>query len=505
MGYRFRVVLLIFVFVSLFYGQLLGQLARGTQQIPIGNSDFNGFVRVDHMLSRITFSDGTIADLFLKFSTNPTSEKKYLGRFWSIPFFESHIKEISSQKIIWKTPSNNFLVFKKDTIASKKERKNIYILSTNESWRLEQQNKDIIITHKLDCERKFLYKNGRLIRFSTGKNGDTIDIKYNKEFPIALLNTTKNELILSCTYKNNLISSIHILPASKNIFIEYTKLASNANLTEYLITGLNFSYQSPLYFKYKWNLKQEKRKILTNYGLEVVSIPVNLFTQYTTHQKFEITWDNSTGLIVADSNGAYALQTPLVDQHAPEYNTTEIKNARSRNRLAYKSLIEYYRKDTPYPEVWGYDTVNLIKIRQNPYDGIKQRISFIGRHGNLYMKVRKIEQQHPHSTWQMLSSNFYNNDGRLIRSIDSQGNITEYNYSNLDLTRIIKNGETIFERVCNIDNSFLETQRSPNKYIQKYIKDNLIVENIQSGISNTTVYKKDGIIRSFKSNINHEN
>lgn len=66
---------------------VFAQVLRYFGQIPVGNSDTNGFVRIDKGFCDIPLEDESSAELFFKFSTDPRMESKYMGACWTIPFF----------------------------------------------------------------------------------------------------------------------------------------------------------------------------------------------------------------------------------------------------------------------------------------------------------------------------------------------------------------------------------------------------------------------------------
>ena len=65
------------------------QLRRSMRQIPIGNSDYQGYARMDKIFYRMPLGDGRFADFFFKFTSDPSLEPKYMGLYWTIPFFDT--------------------------------------------------------------------------------------------------------------------------------------------------------------------------------------------------------------------------------------------------------------------------------------------------------------------------------------------------------------------------------------------------------------------------------
>lgn len=64
-----------------------GQLSRSMRQIPIGNSDYQGYARIDKIIYKMDLGGGEDADIYFKFTSDPSIEPKYMGIYWEIPFF----------------------------------------------------------------------------------------------------------------------------------------------------------------------------------------------------------------------------------------------------------------------------------------------------------------------------------------------------------------------------------------------------------------------------------
>ena len=88
------VIILSFVLITpLSYGQF----SRSMRQIPIGNSDYNGFARMDKVFYNMPLGDGREADFFFKFTSDPRMEPKYMGMYWSIPFFDTKVYKTAEE------------------------------------------------------------------------------------------------------------------------------------------------------------------------------------------------------------------------------------------------------------------------------------------------------------------------------------------------------------------------------------------------------------------------
>ena len=70
------------------------QLRRSMRQIPIGNSDYQGYARMDKIFYKMPLGNGRFADFFFKFISDPSLEPKYMGLYWTIPFFDTSVTQV---------------------------------------------------------------------------------------------------------------------------------------------------------------------------------------------------------------------------------------------------------------------------------------------------------------------------------------------------------------------------------------------------------------------------
>ena len=94
-----RIFLAFFIFANVPVDSF-AQLSRSQKQIPIGNSDYNGFARMDRIFYEMPMGNALNADFFFKFSTDPRQEPGYMGAYWTIPFFNSNAVKISGTRYI---------------------------------------------------------------------------------------------------------------------------------------------------------------------------------------------------------------------------------------------------------------------------------------------------------------------------------------------------------------------------------------------------------------------
>ncbi len=157
--------------------------------------------------------------------------------------------------------------------------------------------------------------------------------------------------------------------------------------------------------------------------------------------------DATSGMIISDSGGEYAVRNPLYDKDSPEYNNSEFKADRRRNNSTMEVTIAYKKPENRYAEIWDYSVRQAIKITQNPSTGEKTRTMYIGAPGKASMKVRKIEKMSANDKeWKTQLTRLFNANGDIIRESDSEGNVREFFYNEkFEKVKTVLNGETIYE------------------------------------------------------------
>ena len=146
----------------------VAQVSRSFGQIPVGNSDTNGFARLDKRFYDIPLGNGRSAELFFKFSSDPRLEPKYMGAYWTIPFFESNVVKISAGRYRWVAPNLRTYTFNK---AQKNDRgyKETYVLNTTGELKLNvARDNSICIENVNDSKNRYLFRDaGRVLKNST--------------------------------------------------------------------------------------------------------------------------------------------------------------------------------------------------------------------------------------------------------------------------------------------------------------------------------------------------
>lgn len=422
------------------------QVSRYFGQIPAGNSDTSGFVRIDKVFCDIPLGNGRSAELFFKFSTDPRLEPKYLGAYWTIPFFESNVVKLSSNIYRWIAPNLRPYTFNK---AQKAERgyKETYILNTTGKLKLNIAKDDSICIENVDDPKnRYLFREGKLVSFCEGRDADTFRISYeNGNRPRVLYNVGKNSTEIEFAYnKEGFLTKIIFPEDKKSIIITYCNCDTLAEdgITKQgkllkSISSIIFTNGSKEEYRYSTEANKNSRAILTKNDKsekEIIyrNVSINKIEQYITgYAECEyIKWDACTGIIVSDSAGSYAIRNPLFDKYNPEWNNEFFQKARERKLSSQEVTISYKKPEFKYDEVWDYDFRKAIKITQEPLTGEQSRIFYIGSSGGASMKIRKIEKKLiTEKDWTTTAIKIYNSDGLIVRemfpAIDS---VKEFRY-----------------------------------------------------------------------------
>lgn len=432
----------------------IAQIQHSSVQIPVGNSDTNGFARLDKEFYKLPLGNGKSVDLFFMFSTDPRMEPSYMGMYWTIPFFNSKIIKLSAKTYRWVAPNLRNYTFNK---LPNPERgfKETYVLNTTGQLKLNvSRDGSIHIVNTKIPNYKFLIKDNRISTFCVGKNADIFKIIYDtSNRPQTIYNTTKNRLELKFLYnEHKLLSQITFISVNKNVFVKY----GNTNLVNTNTRGFHNAVSTIIFvdgnsesYTYSQRTEKQDRTILSKKGekLSLAKVPINRFEQKYKDSKSSqfIEWDATTGIITSDSGGIYSIRNPIFDQYSPDYNNSGVIADRKREIRTKESRISYKKPENKYPEVWDYSLKTAIKITQDPNTGEQTRTSYIGNPGNNSMKIRKIEKRIGNDdSWKLVVNKFYNTDGYLIRDVDNLGNVREYYYNNLKKYKIICNGDIEF-------------------------------------------------------------
>ena len=429
------VIILSFVLITpLSYGQF----SRSMRQIPIGNSDYNGFARMDKVFYNMPLGDGREADFFFKFTSDPRMEPKYMGMYWSIPFFDTKVYKTAEGRYKWKSPNHGTYTFNRVQKAEKGFLES-YILNTTGTWKLNVGKTDIEIRRVNSSDEYYIFKKGNLVLFRSGEGADMFEIRYDKsDKPGLIYNKTKRSEEMRFVYNEEGLLKNIILKNKDRIYIEYGACDTYGNDG---VSKLGKSYKSVSSIRYPDNREdryeytaeseKKERKYLTRDDEEYSArVSVNRITQKSSGgNEGYIEWDASTGLIMSDSGGEYAIRNPLFDNMHPEKDEYLFAGDRKRGRATQESRISYKKPEYKYAEIWDYSVRNAIKITQDPNTGEQTRTSYIGTPGNASMRIRKIEKKISKADeWEMQITKAYDDNGNLIREIDKDGNLKEFIY-----------------------------------------------------------------------------
>ena len=477
---------------------LSAQVSHSFSQIPVGNSDTNGFVRVDKVFCGIELGNGHNAKLFFKFSSDPRQEPKYLGAYWTIPFFDSNVVKLSANRCRWIAPNLRPYTFNK---AQKTEKgyKETYILNTTGKLKLNiAKDNSICIENLDDTKNRYLLKNGRLVSFCEGKDADTFRISYeNGNRPRMVYNVGMNLTEIEFAYNKEGFLTKIVFPNDKRaLFITYSEcdiLAEDGitNQRKLLksISSITFADGKKEEYRYSAEAKKKNRNILTKKeeGEMSANVPINKFEQKIGEDnKGFIEWDATTGIIVSDSGGEYAVRNPIFDKYSSEYTDGVFVADRKREMKTKESRISYKKPENKYAEVWDYSLRTAVKIEQNPHTGEQTRTSYIGTPGNASMKVRKIEKMLPgESEWKLFLAKAYDDKGNIIREIDGQGSLKEF-------TRYGDSNNGSYTEFINGIKLKSETYKDGKKIYELRQVGNDVYEAFLSKDSKKTTIKKNG-------------
>lgn len=490
-----------------------GQIFHLPSQMPVGNSDMNGFARLDREFYEMPLGNDQSTRLFFRFSTDPRQEPKYMGAYWSIPFFDSQISKTANNKYRWITPNLQTYIFNK-TPKPDKGYKETYILSSNGSWKLHlTRNNDVLIEGTEDSANRYTFKKGKLASFRNGTNADLFKISYgNRGVPISVYNANKNTTEMEFTYgKEGLLAKIGFPKNKKALLIAYdtcdTFAEDGTKQGKILksVSSITFEDGETEEYKYSAETRQKGREILTYKEDEnaYTKIPVNKFERKIgKDNKGFIEWDATTGIIVSDSGGTYAIRNPMFDKHNPEYGEAYFTSIRKREMRSIEAKISYKKPENKYAESWEYNINRAVKITQNPDTGEQTRTSYIATPGKASMKIRKIEKRTPDErVWKIYTIRLYDNKGNAIREIDELENINEFFYNKNGIhCKTLRNGKLIYQKPdFNSKNGIISMQETANgNTIIKEISNNNIDVYLVDKFENKTLISK------IKGNQNNE-
>lgn len=401
---------------------LHAQLNRSIRQIPIGNSDFQGYARIDRMFYEMPLGNGNVADFFFKFSSDPEMEPRYMGRYWTIAFFDSRLFQESEFRYIWKSPNYGTYIFNKIPKSDRGFLKT-YLLNTTGKWKLNVGKDEILITNSDDPKKLFKFKNGKLVFFCNGGNSDAFRINYLDGYPQSVYNFTRHVEIMKFIYNPGmLLSEIRLPLDGKSIFLTYTDIPFKSISSVVYADGHKETY--------KYSCKHDKilGYPVRNEHPAKTERSTNKMTIFANGDNVGfLEWDATTGIIISDSGGRYEVSNPKADKYNLEY--ANLKQEKKPAKRTQVSKITYKKPEYIYPEIWEYNSITAIKTIQNPNTGEQTRTFYIAAPGNVSMKIRKIEKKSQNDKdWKIQLLRVYNENGNILREIDGDENLTTFIY-----------------------------------------------------------------------------
>lgn len=449
----FKVGLICFLLV-LNASTAISQLVRSSRQIPIGNSDSNGFVRMDKMFYNLPLGNGRKADMFFKLTTDPCYDPKYMGTYWTIPFFDSSVIKTAPARYVWKSPNHGTYTFNKSA-KTDKSFEETYVLNTTGKWKLNVSKGEILICDITDLKSRYVFRDGKLSQFCWGDGADTFRLSYNaRGYPLSVYNVSKNTESVRFNYNSEReLAGIYFPSEKKSVLIAYAPFSvygENGDIVRGVrtVSSITFLDGRNETYQYKHEVRK-RRNYLTKGGKEgSAEVSVNKFLQKNGDggEGF-VEWDAESGLIMSDSGGEYKVCNLLFDTRNPD-SSGKIRRSLGVNNV--ESRISYKKPEYKYAQEWGYSSSCAIKTTQDPDTGEETRTSYIGSPGKASMKVRKIEKRlSGEKDWNLTLSKMYDENGNLVREIDSDGNIRSWDYevSNQYIRKIEKfNGRIVQDR-----------------------------------------------------------
>lgn len=491
--------------IFLFSTNSFAQLSHSFSQIPIGNSDINGFMRIDKVFYKMHLGSSDSVELYFKLSSDLRQEFKYMGAYWTIPFFDSYVEKISANRYRWIAPDLNVYMFVKSAKPDVGVKETYLLYSRNNLKLNVRKDSSICIEDTNDSKKRFVIKEGKLVLFCAGKDSDIFRISYaNGNFPRSIYNVSANSTEVIFEYgRDKLLSKIVFPKIDKIVHITYADFNVrvqdlNKNGTSFVKSVSSLKFTDGKTEKYNYCALPEKidRRVLDKNGGELkVKVFANRFEQSINNGESvgSIEWDASTGMIIADSGGNYAVRNPMLDRCSGEYFDSIFELDRKQSNRVKESRISYSKPEYKYPEIWDYSRRTAIKLTQDPYSGEQERTYYIGKPGKTMMKIRKIEKkQAGEKNWKSTFTRIYDDKGNLIREIDKDGHLKEFVFTGDNI-----NG-TYAEFIDGVKLKYDVYKNAVKVYEMKNIDGNIYEVILSEDFKETNVKKNGEEIRKYE-------
>ncbi len=426
-------------------GRCMGALLPHPEN-PVGNSSIHGYAHLD--MQPIPVEIGGAGKFFhIEFDSNPAQTPGIVGFHWRIPLLSSKIAPMDGLMLSWTSPNGMEDFFTKktgglDRDVSRRAKSGKAEVFANASgkwiafWNAESGDLRIEERGNPDCF--FFYRNGRLARFAE-KKGEEFAVDYLKNgMPSGIRSLETRIAAVSFEYypdgllkrmgvKGGFYLFEYLNPGGSGM----PSLPGGSYKGAKLLRKIIYPDGSSEAFSYE-SRAPRPRKILAGAFAEkatpnVKAVRMSLVSKSGGESWIE--WDADSGIVMADSGGEYGVGNSQIDKFNPDFERGKLHHHPAH------SYLKYSRTGAAFPEIYFYDWESLIEMESDANTGEVYRILKVGAEGPLYGRDRKIEKLRGgiaglgSNAWEPLHMLHYDPLGRLIREIDSAGNVLEMAYS----------------------------------------------------------------------------
>ena len=484
---------------------------------PIANAESNGFGRITQLEFPMDENDD-LRVFYLEFNTSPLNEPGMFGAFWHMPIFTSHVELNSSNELQWYAP-NGVTYYFCAHLAEKKGKKIESFVDNSSTWRALVAKNGFVIKSLID-ESSFTYRDGRLSEFMLNdKRGYTISYSSSNGRPLAVKERS-GKSVLSFEYEKDQrhVKSVKTYKGIYKFGYHGRKSGDILGTDNFygnalLMAKIEHPDASPINeFEYSKSLSRPRGillKDLTEISTQPLSVK-KMTIKAGGKEKGWIEWCSATGLIMADSGGQYMIGNDKFDSFFPNFKPGQ-GNAKF-------SAIKYKKPEMPHPQIYFFDFDNFYEITGDPDTGEILRKSKIGACGPLKLKTRKVEMLSgplKDDVWSLVKTNSFDDKGRLVRTIDADGNVREYFYDKKfgGLALLMENGVLkhsnkfsdsgkLIEEITVLDGVEIKRTISPSGDFEEEFKDGKIkrrLEYANGEIVKTILYDDNGERKAFDS------
>lgn len=265
-----------------------------------------------------------------------------------------------------------------------------------------------------------------------------------------------------------------------------------------LLAKIKYPDKSEDTFSYMRTPGTERRILLENFSSETVKTNANRMTQKNAAgAESWVEWCESTGIIMADSGGKYSVGNDRLDSEHPRANP----NAATPSYIT----LQYAPYKGGNRELFHYNWMKLEEIKGGA-GGIFRYVKMAAK-GTNYLNDRRVEKLRPGSSlnsspqWDLQKLCHYDQFGRIIRSIDAAGDITEWKYftDSQELEKKTENGRLVYLKTLKDNGDSEETEwrkGSVEKSIHLAAKNATVKISEENGLRYLRYYKDNQLISS---------